>query len=72
MDAVRSARSHALGYRSCARDVGRPCTALHRLARGRDVQDMSYCIGQDRARRHRGLPAAANTGRFIWLGDVPR
>jgi hypothetical protein len=70
--AVRSTRAHALGHRGCTRYMGRRRTALHRRARGRDVEGLSHGLGQGRPQRHRGIPTAANTGRFTWVGDVPR
>jgi hypothetical protein len=72
VDAVRFTRAHAFGHRGCTRYVGRPCTALHRLAGGRDVESVSHGLGQGRTKRHRGIPTAANTGRSTWLRDVPR
>lgn len=72
MDTVRTTRAHALGHRGCTRYVGRPRTALHRYARGRDVEGVSHSLGQGRTKRHRGIPTAANTGRSTWLRDVPR
>jgi hypothetical protein len=72
MDAVRSSRAHALGHGSCTRYVGRRRTALHRLARGHDVEGVSHSLGQGRTQRHRGIPTAANTGGFTWPRDVPR
>jgi len=72
VDAVRSACAHAFGHRGCTRYVGRRRTALHRLARGRDVEGVSHGLGQGRTKRHRGIPTAANTGRLGWVGDVPR
>jgi hypothetical protein len=51
--------------------MGRRRTALHRLARGRDVEGVSHGLGQGHTKRHRGIPTAANTGRFGWVGDIP-
>jgi hypothetical protein len=72
VDAVRSTRAHALGHRGRTRYLGRPRTALHRLARGPDVEGASHSLGQGRTKRHGRIPTAANTGRLSWVGDVPR